>query len=155
MPGSSIRALLLNVSLPECRGTAFAIFNLMDDLGKGLGPFLVSLIIQMTGSREEGLLLSVAAWALQSVFLFAIAFVIDDDVAKTESILLTNYLNSHPTTMSSRERILNTKEEVPTSSDTEREQSPPRVQDGNAGGERHVAFPPSPRGTTSQQLEVV
>lgn len=29
---------LQNVCLPEIRGTAFALFTLTDDIGKGLGP---------------------------------------------------------------------------------------------------------------------
>lgn len=36
--GTNVRATLMNTNAPETRGTAFAIFNLVDDLGKGLGP---------------------------------------------------------------------------------------------------------------------
>lgn len=36
--GPNARAVLLNVNAPETRGTAFAIYNLMDHLGTGLGP---------------------------------------------------------------------------------------------------------------------
>ena len=35
-----------NVCVPETRGTAFAFFNLADDLGKGAGPVLVVSLIQ-------------------------------------------------------------------------------------------------------------
>jgi hypothetical protein len=42
-----------NVCVPETRGTAFAFFNLADDLGKGAGPVLVvSLIKSCNGQRK-------------------------------------------------------------------------------------------------------
>ena len=42
-----------NVCVPETRGTAFAFFNLADDLGKGAGPVLVvSLIKSCKGQRR-------------------------------------------------------------------------------------------------------
>ena len=34
--GPNIKSLLQNVTIPETRGTSFAIFNLTDDLGKGI-----------------------------------------------------------------------------------------------------------------------
>ena len=36
--GPNVRSVLQNVCTPETRGTAFAIFVLTDDLGKGFGP---------------------------------------------------------------------------------------------------------------------
>ena len=38
MTGSNVRAVLMNVTAPETRGSAFAIYNLMDDLGKARAP---------------------------------------------------------------------------------------------------------------------
>lgn len=38
MNGPNVRAVLQNVCMPEIRGTAFSIFTLTDDVGKGLGP---------------------------------------------------------------------------------------------------------------------
>jgi hypothetical protein len=34
------------VCCPEVRGTAFAIFTLTDDIGKGAGPMLVVILIE-------------------------------------------------------------------------------------------------------------
>ena len=45
MTGANVRAILINTNLPENRGAAFGVFNLFDDLGKGLGPFIVGLFI--------------------------------------------------------------------------------------------------------------
>lgn len=45
MVSANIRAILINTNLPENRGSVFAVFNLADDLGKGLGPFFVGLLV--------------------------------------------------------------------------------------------------------------
>ncbi|RYG67916.1 MFS transporter [archaeon] len=51
--GPNVRVVLQNVCVPEVRGTAFAFFTLCDDLGKGLGPALVVVLIDaMGGSRR-------------------------------------------------------------------------------------------------------
>ena len=49
MTGPNIRAMLLNVNPPETRGTIFAVFTLADDVGKGLGPAVISLLILAVG----------------------------------------------------------------------------------------------------------
>lgn len=52
IPGPNVRAVLQNVCLPETRGTAFALFNLTDDIGKGGGPALVALLVHGLGGRR-------------------------------------------------------------------------------------------------------
>ena len=44
--------LCQNVTYPENRGTAFALFNLSDDIGKGGGPVLVALLVRIFGDRR-------------------------------------------------------------------------------------------------------
>lgn len=44
--GPNVSAVVLNVNSPETRGTAFAIFNLFNDVGKGLGPFIGAFLIR-------------------------------------------------------------------------------------------------------------
>ncbi len=51
------KAMLLNVNEPETRGVALAWQSMTDDLGKGLGPALVSALISALG-RSAFLLLS-------------------------------------------------------------------------------------------------
>lgn len=43
--GPNVRAMLLNVNTPETRGSIFSLYNLADDLGKGFGPVIISLLI--------------------------------------------------------------------------------------------------------------
>ena len=49
MTAPNIRAVLLNVNAPETRGSIFALYNLFDDLGRGLGPFFIGLLIASLG----------------------------------------------------------------------------------------------------------
>eukprot|EP00514_Thraustochytrium_sp_LLF1b_P002444 CAMPEP_0184513394 /NCGR_PEP_ID=MMETSP0198_2-20121128/3398_1 /TAXON_ID=1112570 /ORGANISM="Thraustochytrium sp., Strain LLF1b" /LENGTH=516 /DNA_ID=CAMNT_0026903497 /DNA_START=234 /DNA_END=1784 /DNA_ORIENTATION=+ len=73
-PTGIIRAMLLNTTVPEVRGSAFAVLNIFDDIGRGLGPFLVSLMIAaMPGHRAEALALSFSFWFLSGILLFPIA----------------------------------------------------------------------------------
>ncbi|CAL5223333.1 g5832 [Coccomyxa viridis] len=51
-PGPNARATLLNVNEPEVRGVALALQTVLDDLGKGLGPLLVSLMVSAWGSKS-------------------------------------------------------------------------------------------------------
>ncbi|MBW1877085.1 MAG: MFS transporter [Deltaproteobacteria bacterium] len=47
--GPCVRTMLLDVNAPETRGTAFALYNLADDLGKGLGPAIIAVLIASFG----------------------------------------------------------------------------------------------------------
>ena len=53
MTGPNVRSVLQDVCVPETRGTAFALFNLTDDIGKGGGPVLVAALIKsFHGNRK-------------------------------------------------------------------------------------------------------
>jgi MFS-type transporter involved in bile tolerance (Atg22 family) len=45
MKGNCVRSMVQNTVLPQCRGAAFALFNLSDDVGRGLGPLVVATIV--------------------------------------------------------------------------------------------------------------
>ncbi|GFH07542.1 MFS domain-containing protein, partial [Haematococcus lacustris] len=59
--GPNLKAVLLNVNEPETRGVAFALQTMTDDLGKGLGPFLVAWFIKSLG-RQGAFNLSIGGW---------------------------------------------------------------------------------------------
>jgi len=91
--GAAIRTLLLNITVPETRGTAFALLNVVDDIGRGLGPFFVSLIIQaLPDNRREALVLSMSGWLVCGMFLMSLAFTLERDVYKAEEHTLEAYL---------------------------------------------------------------
>lgn len=41
-----------NVTSPETRGSAFSLFNLTDDLGKGGGPVVIAALVLVLDSRR-------------------------------------------------------------------------------------------------------
>ena len=47
----NMKAILMNVNHSQTRGTAFALYNLADDLGRGFGPFIISLFIFYFGRQ--------------------------------------------------------------------------------------------------------
>lgn len=61
MTGVNVRAMIVNVNAPYERGTAFAIFNLTDDLGKGFGPVMSSFLIARVG-RELAFIIAFWFW---------------------------------------------------------------------------------------------
>lgn len=78
---SNIRAFLMNVNPPEERGSAFAIYNLMDTIGKGLGPAVGGLILVASHDYRLMLNFSVALWGLCAIIFCGVVFTIDQDRA--------------------------------------------------------------------------
>ena len=58
------RAVLLNVNEPELRGLALALQTVLDDVGKGLGPFLVAQLIAGLGRCAHLLHSHESTWEL-------------------------------------------------------------------------------------------
>jgi MFS family permease len=91
--GSNVKSILLNVSLPEIRGTAAGVFNLMDDLGRGLGPFGVGVLIQLSGSRVAGFNLALIGWVVCGLVLFFMSFTLEADIDSMNEVLKDLDLN--------------------------------------------------------------
>ncbi|CAM9521048.1 unnamed protein product [Ectocarpus sp. 12 AP-2014] len=83
MTGPNIRSVLMNVTLPSTRGTAFGVFNVFDDLGKGLGPAMVSLIVASRG-REDAFTLAILGWLACGTMLLAMALTVHRDEQKVQ-----------------------------------------------------------------------
>ena len=62
MTGVNVRTVIVNVNAPYERGTAFAWFNLTDDLGKGFGPVMSSALVAHVG-RTLAFKLGFGFWA--------------------------------------------------------------------------------------------
>lgn len=84
--GPIIKATLTNVTLPRARGQAFALFNLFDDFGKGLGPFFVSLLIVRFG-RTHAFNIGVLGWIFCGVANLAIFFTVARDEQEVQTTL--------------------------------------------------------------------
>ena len=68
----NMKAILMNVNHSNNRGTAFALYNLADDLGRGFGPFIISFFILQFG-RQLGFNIANGIWFLCGI---AILFMI-------------------------------------------------------------------------------
>lgn len=85
--GPIIKATLTNVTLPRARGQAFALFNLFDDFGKGLGPFFVSLLIVQFDGRLKAFNIGVFGWILCGIANIAIFFTVAHDERAVQATL--------------------------------------------------------------------
>ena len=83
--GPIIKATMTNVTLPRARGQAFALFNLFDDFGKGLGPYFVSLLIRQMGGRLPAFNVGVLGWVLCGIFNLAIYITVRQDEATVQA----------------------------------------------------------------------
>ena len=78
---SNIRAFLMNVNPPEQRGSAFALFNLTDTIGKGVGPAVGGMILAASQDYQLMLNIAVSFWILCVVIFLGVVFTIDQDRA--------------------------------------------------------------------------
>ena len=86
LPSANAKAILMNVNPPERRGSVFAVFNLTDNLGKGIGPFLGGWLIQSFG-YSFAMNFSVAAWIPCGLIFLIAAATIRGDLAKVDVYL--------------------------------------------------------------------
>jgi hypothetical protein len=87
--GPIIKATLQNVTLPQARGQAFALFNTFDDFGRGIGPVFVSRMISSLGGRTAAFNVGVVGWAICGVFNSLIYCTVQRDEELVQSTLFT------------------------------------------------------------------
>ena len=93
VPAGILRTMLLNVAAPEVRGTAFAVDNLQHDVGRGLGPFFVSLLLgAMPGDRATALSISFAFWVLSSLAVLPLLATYERDLLVCEQQMRREYI---------------------------------------------------------------
>jgi len=86
--GPNIKVLLCNVVVPETRGCAFAVFALTDDIGKGLGPFIVSLFIEAFHDRVKAFnVVTVVGWGICGILLLCLGFTYKKDMDRVELVV--------------------------------------------------------------------
>lgn len=91
LAGPIIKGMLLHVTIPETRGTAFALQSLMDELGKGFGPFIISLIIEAVPERSTGMLIGLLGWIPCGLIIMSVYFFVDGDIRKNRLALAAAY----------------------------------------------------------------
>ncbi|MHB0885833.1 MAG: MFS transporter [Bacillota bacterium] len=72
MVGPNPKTILMNVNLPENRGSISSIFNLTDSIGNGAGPFLGGLLSVHFG-MTRALYIAISFWALCGFWWFFVA----------------------------------------------------------------------------------
>jgi MFS-type transporter involved in bile tolerance (Atg22 family) len=85
--GPIVKATLTNVTLPTTRGQAFAIFNLFDDFGRGLGPVFVSLLIFQMGGRTPAFNVGVLGWVVCGILNSLTYLTVARDERKVQATL--------------------------------------------------------------------
>eukprot|EP01006_Ploeotia_vitrea_P066704 TRINITY_DN95524_c0_g1_i1.p1 TRINITY_DN95524_c0_g1~~TRINITY_DN95524_c0_g1_i1.p1 ORF type:complete len:512 (+),score=10.07 TRINITY_DN95524_c0_g1_i1:67-1536(+) len=88
--GSNVRAVILNVNMPETRGTVFGVFALTDDIGKGLGPVLIALLISTVG-RFKAICVGFCCWVLCALLLGMMGLTMEKDEDKVQTQLKKSY----------------------------------------------------------------
>jgi sugar phosphate permease len=88
--GPIIKATLQNVTLPQSRGQAFALFNTFDDFGRGLGPVFVSVLISSVGGRTPAFNIGVIGWMVCGVFNLIIYFTVECDERNVQTTLASS-----------------------------------------------------------------
>jgi len=73
-------ASVYDVTVPEVRSTANAVFNFFDQIGAACAPLLAGLIAVRSSLGSAILIISVSAWALCFVFLIVASFFMPADV---------------------------------------------------------------------------
>jgi len=89
--GANVRAILINVNIPKRRSAIFSLYNLTDDLGKGLGPAISAIILSLTPDRAQALSISILFWLPCSLFWILIYKNYVQDQNQMKSELLHGY----------------------------------------------------------------
>lgn len=88
------RSILTNVCLPRLRGRANAFVSITDDLGKGLGPALVSLLIT-SFDRQTAFNISLLGWIVGGVLSLMIVFFVVNDEQNVQDQFRIQATNEH------------------------------------------------------------
>jgi MFS family permease len=87
VPSSNVKAVLINVNPPENRGTIFSLFNLADDLGKGVAPWLIGSVLAIQFGRVVSYNIAMLMWLVCAVAWAGLVVVFPRDVEKLEATL--------------------------------------------------------------------
>ncbi len=82
----NVKTMLLDVNVPENRGSIFSIFNLTDSVGTGLGKF-VGGVLSVALGMGAALSISAAMWVPCALLLLAISYIFSGDIKKMQEKL--------------------------------------------------------------------
>ncbi|NPV88029.1 MFS transporter [Coprothermobacteraceae bacterium] len=79
--GPNVKAMLMNVNLPEHRGAISSVFNLTDSIGAGFGPLVGGLLSYARG-LDFAMTTSALFWVPCGVLLIIVALFIQEDAMR-------------------------------------------------------------------------
>ena len=82
LPAACLKPMILNTCVPSLRGTALGCFTLTNDVGYGLGPLFVSVLIVNIGGRLPAFNVAMGGWFVASAILLMCAVTIERDVRR-------------------------------------------------------------------------
>lgn len=84
--GIAVNTILMNIALPETRGTLAAIGNLFGDLGNAIGPVGVgALIVSFNENRQKAFSVAVCFWFLCAFLMLLITCFVRKDVETVQA----------------------------------------------------------------------
>lgn len=89
--GPIVKATLQNVTLPNTRGQAFALFTTFDDFGRGLGPVFVAKLISSMGGRAPAFNIGVIGWMICGFFNLCMFFTVARDERYVQATLTARF----------------------------------------------------------------
>jgi predicted MFS family arabinose efflux permease len=82
----NVKTMLLDVNVPENRGSIFSIFNLTDSVGTGFGKFIGGILSVALGTGAA-LSISSAMWIPCAVLLLVISYIFSGDIRRMQQKL--------------------------------------------------------------------
>jgi MFS family permease len=79
MTPPNVRAVLMNINPPETRGSVFACYAQVDDIGKGLGPVFIAGLIVVFKGRQSAFNVAFSMWFICGIFLLMMKGTIEKD----------------------------------------------------------------------------
>jgi hypothetical protein len=86
-PVANRNAVMVDVNLPEHKGTAASLFSLSEQVGKGLTLLISYLLITLLGSIYNMMVFSVFFWIPAGILWFMASRVVEEDMEEKERIL--------------------------------------------------------------------
>ena len=79
----NVKSTLTNVSLPTNRGKTFSSLNIFDELGRGFGPMLVSIVISKFG-RRRAFNMSLLGWIISGLLNICSSCFVKEDESRVQ-----------------------------------------------------------------------
>ena len=85
VPSSNCKAMLMSINTPRHRGSVFSVYNLADNIGKGLGPAFGGLVLSVSGSYSMMANTALALWIFCGAMFALISVTIRSDYVATQT----------------------------------------------------------------------